>query len=178
MRGSCVRSGVFSTVFAMIIQQYRVSPSRIPGAGKGIFLERTVKRGSVIIAPTEVRNAHLFFGAAVDALPPALQSTSIRWFEDYCTIDPDWNDECYINHSFEPNGLWHLGFVFALDDLQAGTELTIDYRFLIKEGETPGFRDALTNQEIRGFSWQESLRHSTRQLQDIMEKRPLMAVER
>ena len=152
----------------MIIRKYRIAPSQIPGAGKGLFLEQAVTRGSVIVAPTEIRNVHLLSRAHLETMPPELQSTSIRWFEDYCTVDPDWNDECYINHSFEPNALWHLGFVFALADLHAGAELTIDYRMLISEGDTPGFNDAHTGREIRGFSWQESLQRSTLLLQEVM----------
>lgn len=152
----------------MIIQKYRVAASRIPGAGKGLFLEQPVARGSVIVAPTEIRNVHLLTHAHLETMPRELQSTSIRWFEEYCTVDPDWNDECYFNHSFEPNGLWHLGFVFALGNLDAGAELTIDYRMLISEGDTPGFNDALTGQEIRGFSWRESLQRSSTLLQEII----------
>lgn len=151
----------------MIISKYTIAASHIPGAGKGLFLDQPVPYGSVIVVPTEIRDAHLLDRAAVDALPDELLATSIRWFEDRYTIDPGWSDECYINHSFAPNGLWHLGFVFALGDLDAGSELTIDYRMLLGEGDTPGFRDALTGHEIKGFSWEESLRRSTTLLQEM-----------
>ena len=160
----------------MIIPKYRIHASRIPGAGKGLFLEQAVRRGSVIVAPTEIRNQDLVTRRQLDRLPEALLATSIRWFEDYCTIDPAWNDECYINHSFAPNGLWHLGFVFALGDLDAGAELTVDYRALLGEGDSPGFRDALTGHEITGFSWQESLRRSLMSLLEVsdLERQPLL----
>jgi hypothetical protein len=152
----------------MIIRKYTIAASRIPGAGKGLFLEQPVRRGDVIVAPTEIRDAHLLDREALASLPGELLATSIRWFEDRYTIDPEWSDECYINHSFAPNGLWHLGFVFALGDLDAGSELTIDYRMLLGEGDTPGFRDALTGHEITGFSWEESLRLSAEQLQEVI----------
>lgn len=151
----------------MILPRYNIAASVIPGAGKGVFLQQPVARGRVIVAPTEIRDANVLRRDDMYAVPTDLLPSSIRWFEDYCTVDPDWSDECYINHSFEPNGLWHLGFVFAIGDLDAGTELTLDYRLLLNEGETPGFRDALTGREIAGFNWRENLRRSTALLQEI-----------
>ncbi len=151
----------------MIISRYRIAPSAIPGAGKGLFLSQSVPCGSIIVAPAEIQRSNLLAGTRLEALPETLAATSIRWFEDCCTVDPEWSDECYINHSFAPNGLWHLGFVFALRDLDAGTELTVDYRMLLREGASPGFRDALTGQEIAGFSWQDALRRAAALLQEI-----------
>lgn len=151
----------------MILPKYTVAMSRIPGAGKGLFLAQPVARGSVVVAPADIRESRLIDRGRLGALDGESAATSIRWFEDYCTIDPDWSDECYINHSFSPSGLWHLGFVFAMDDLDAGSELTVDYRLLLADGETPGFNDALTGLPIIGFSWQENLRRSTALLQQI-----------
>ncbi len=39
--------------------------------------------------------------------------SGVRWFEDWFSLTQEWSDECYVNHSFKPNGLWHLGFIFA-----------------------------------------------------------------
>jgi len=79
-------------------------------------------------------------------------------------VTPEWPDECYVNHAFEPTGLWHLGFVFAAADLPAGTEITVDYRHLLAPGQEEEFRDALSGERIVGFSWEQSLRESTRAL--------------
>lgn len=152
----------------MILASYAIGPSRIPGAGKGLFLDKDVSRGTVLVAPAGIRHDQLVRRRDLPNLADKLQSSSVRWFEDVCTVDPDWNDECYINHAFQPNGLWHLGFVFALNDLEAGSELTIDYRLLLGEGETPGFRDALTGLPIVGFDWRESVQRSAALLQDLM----------
>jgi hypothetical protein len=91
-------------------------------------------------------------------------AAAVRWFEDECTVSLDWPDECYVNHSFAPNGLWHLGFIFAARALQPGEELTVDYRHLLPEGEREAFHDAASGEPIIGFSWAESLARSTREL--------------
>ena len=151
----------------MILFRYRIAASRIPGAGQGVFLEQPVSAGRVIVAPDAI--------PAVYPLPDILArpdseqalAASVRWFEDRFTVSLDWPDECYINHDFEPNGLWHLGFVFAERDLEAGEELTIDYRHLLDEGQHEAFVDARSGQPIVGWSWAESLRRSSARLAQL-----------
>jgi hypothetical protein len=148
----------------MILPRYRIAPSTMAGAGLGLWLEQAVSRGSVIVAPDAIPRTWSW--QEIDARPDreALLRSAIRWFESHYTVTPDWPDECYLNHSFEPCGIWHLGFVFAARDLPAGTEVTVDYRHLLGEGQQEVFRDAQTGQAIVGLSWGESLRLSTEQL--------------
>lgn len=152
----------------MILPRYRVDASRIPGAGKGLFLDEPVARGRLITAPDDIRTVHRWDD--VQAMPNAAQllPATVRWFEDRYTITPEWPDECYINHSFAPCGLWHLGFVFALDELPVGTEVTVDYRHLLAPGQEEDFVDAQSGQRIVGYSWEESLAYSTAQLQALL----------
>lgn len=148
----------------MILPRYRIAPSRIPGAGQGLYLEEPVARGRIVVAPDAIPATFGWDEVRAQPDPSAAMAAAVRWFEDRYTISLDWPDECYLNHSFEPNGLWHLGFVFAARDLDAGEELTVDYRHLLPEGEPEAFRDAATGREIIGFSWAESLASSTRAL--------------
>lgn len=148
----------------MIVVPYQVVASSIPGAGKGLQLTAPVVRGSVIIAPD---NIHTVWPAATLREYPADSlevQASVRWFEQWFSITPEWTDECFVNHSFAPNALWHLGFIFALDDLATGTELTVDYRLLLGDDEDPGFACANTGRPIRGWPWRESLARSAAQL--------------
>jgi hypothetical protein len=94
----------------MILPRYHIADSSIRGAGKGLFLDEIVAAGRVITAPDRIERT--FRHAEITASPElsAQFHASARWFEDYYTLSPDWPDECYINHSFTPNGLWHLGF--------------------------------------------------------------------
>lgn len=148
----------------MILPRYHIGPSSIAGAGQGLFLDEAVARGRIVVAPDAIDRTWRFdeIAAATDA--PARLAAAARWFEDRYTVSLDWPDECYVNHAFAPTGLWHLGFIFAADDLSAGTELTVDYRHLLAPGQEESFRDAQTGEPIVGFGWRESLSASTRAL--------------
>ncbi len=152
----------------MILPRYHVAASGIPGAGKGLFLDVPVARGRLVTAPDDIRKVYKW--TEIEALPNAdeLLPATVRWFEDRYTVTPEWPDECYINHSFAPNGLWHLGFVFALRDLAPGEEITVDYRHLLAPGQEEDFRDATTGDRIVGYGWAESLALSASQLRDIV----------
>jgi hypothetical protein len=148
----------------MILPRYHIGPSLIAGAGQGLFLDEPVARGRLITAPDAIPRVYTF--DEVMAMPDAdtLLPATVRWFEDRYTVTPEWPDECYINHAFEPNGLWHLGFVFATADLPIGSEITVDYRHLLAPGQEEEFRDSQTGAAIVGFSWAESLRASAHAL--------------
>jgi hypothetical protein len=148
----------------MILPRYRIASSTIPGAGQGLFLDEPVARGRVLIAPDAIPRTWRMEEIRARPDAEALLPSTIRWFEDQCTVTPEWPDECYVNHAFEPTGIWHLGFVFAAADLPAGTELTVDYRHLLPEGEREVFDDARTGAPIVGLSWAESLALGIRQL--------------
>ncbi|KRE88409.1 hypothetical protein ASG87_07305 [Frateuria sp. Soil773] len=150
----------------MILPRYRIAASTIGGAGKGLFLEEPVAAGQVVTAPDAIDRTYRRDEVAAR---PDLFHACARWFEDRYTLSPDWPDECYINHSFEPTGLWHLGFVFAARDLPAGTEITVDYRHLLPPGEAEDFLDAATGEKIIGLPWAESLASSTRTLGRLLD---------
>jgi hypothetical protein len=148
----------------MITIPYRVGPSRIPGAGLGIHTTGPVEAGRVITAPVAIERTWRPCEIAARPDAQAILPAAVRWFEDQCTVGLEWPDECYLNHAFDPTGIWHLGFVFAARDLAADTEITIDYRHLLPEGETEAFVDAPTGRPIIGLPWRESLALSLSQL--------------
>lgn len=145
----------------MFLIRYRIAASTVPGAGKGVFLDEAIRAGRILMAPDAIPAVHTL--AEVESHPAGAQAAAacVRWFEDRYTISLDWPDECYVNHSFAANGLWHLGFVFAARDIAAGEELSIDYRHLLPPGEREPFLDAASGAPIVGYSWEESLRVST-----------------
>jgi hypothetical protein len=147
---------------------YRIEPSQIAGAGKGFFLSEPVPRGKVIIAPD---NIHTVWPETRLRSFPADSievESSVRWFEDWFSLTPEWSDECFVNHSFRASGLWHLGFIFAADNLAVGSELTVDYRLVIGDGERMPFRDGESGRPIVGLPWREALLESTRLLQGLI----------
>lgn len=151
----------------MIVPAYEVRPAR-HAEGKGIFLLEAARRGQVLVAPDAINK--VYSGPQRRALQPGTpeDDACVRWFEDYHTVSTDWPDDCYVNHSFTPSGLWHLGFIFATRELQPGDEVTVDYRFLVNDNEVLPFRDAETGREIIGYTWEENLRLSTEQLLQLL----------
>lgn len=153
----------------MILPRYRIAPSSISGAGNGLFLEEKVAAGQIVTAPDAIDRTWRFEELRQDPALQAQMYAAARWFEDRYTVSPDWPDECYINHSFTPSGLWHLGFVFALKDLPVGTEITVDYRHLLPPGQEEDFIDTATGEKIIGLSWHESLLSTTRALAALLD---------
>lgn len=148
----------------MILPRYTLASSHIPGAGRGVFLAEPVSRGRVLVAPDAIDRVYRWDEVLAQPDPESTLAACVRWFEDRYTVTPEWPDECFLNHSFEPSGLWHLGFVFALRDLPAGEELTVDYRHLLAPDQPEVFRDAISGRAIVGFGWEESLRRSSVEL--------------
>lgn len=152
----------------MIIPRYRVAASRIAGAGQGLFVDERVARGAVIVAPDNVHTVwpeHELRRYPADSREV---ESSVRWFEDWFSLTPEWSDECYVNHSYSPTALWHLGFIFALTDLDAGTEVTMDYRYVIGDGERMPFADGETGREIVGLPWAQALGESAAMLATLV----------
>lgn len=155
----------------MIVPKYRVEPSRIPHAGKGLFLDEAVAKGRVIIAPDNIHTVWPEAKLRQYAEDSIEVESSVRWFEDHYSLTPEWSDECYVNHSFEPTALWHLGFIFAAADLAAGAEVTVDYQLVIGSGEVMPFKDSVTGRDIVGLSWDDNLRRSAASLLALLPAR-------
>lgn len=152
----------------MILPRYRIADSAIPGAGKGLFVDEFVAAGQIVTAPDGIDATYSWQDITSSPALSANLFAVARWFGDRYTVSPDWPDECYVNHSFEPTGLWHLGFIFAAKDLPQGTEITVDYRHLLAPGQEESFQDAATGGKITGLSWQDSLAQSTRALARLL----------
>ena len=152
----------------MILPRYHVNDSIIAGAGKGLFLAESVDAGKLVVAPDDIRKVYKWNEILERPDSAEMMHATVRWFEDRYTVTPEWPDECYINHAFEPTALWHLGFVFALSDLPEGTEITVDYRHLLAPGQREEFVDSKTGRDIVGYSWTESLARSTAQLNTLV----------
>lgn len=76
--------------------------------------------------------------------------------------------ENFMNHSDNPNVLYHAGICYALENIQAHTELTTDYRFILSDKDVP-FLDKTNGKEVIGFSNMQSLLLSAKKLVEILE---------
>jgi len=68
--------------------------------------------------------------------------------------------------------VYHCGLCFAARDLNAGEELTVDYRYFMSE-DLDGFCDRHTGRQIRGFTGREAFVRSLRQLNGIFSDEPV-----
>lgn len=152
----------------MILPRYRVDASRIAGAGKGLFADEVIAQGRVIIAPDNVHTVWPESKLRRYAANSVEVESSVRWFETHFSLTPEWSDECFVNHSFSPNALWHLGFIFALREIAAGEEILMDYRHVIGSGEVMPFKDSETGRQIVGLPWPQALHDSAQQLVTIL----------
>ena len=153
----------------MLRFKYLIQNSTLAGAGKGLFTEEDLKRGSIIIFPNQEHQ--LFDRAKWKTLAAnSIEAISaIRWFEDIFSVDPEWSPESHLNHSFTPNAVWHLGFVFALRDIQVGEEIFINYGLLLDEDETLDFKDSITGREIQGLPYDVAIGLSAGQVAALFE---------
>ena len=152
----------------MILPRYRVAASGIAGAGKGLFVDEAIAKGRVIVAPDNIHTVWPEAKLRTFASDSIEVESSVRWFEDQFSLTPEWSDECFVNHSFTPNALWHLGFIFALRTIAIDEEIFMDYRHVIGSGEVMPFKDGVTGQQIIGLPWPQVLHDSAQQLVTVL----------
>jgi len=147
--------------------------STIQGAGLGLFALARASRGSYLGLdfpnPERLEEAD-----KLQALPPSLRCHAWRLIEHVCFApNPDRRSAAdFLNHSFEPNILIHAGHYFALQDIEPGDELFVDYRFVFDPSWGGALVDVQSGKAVVGFEWREALRRSTSLLLEILESAP------
>jgi hypothetical protein len=58
--------------------------------------------------------------------------------------------------------------VFAYDNWDSGTEITIDYSLLTHENEALDFNDSITGKPVVGVSYKEAMQRSTKDLLSLI----------
>ena len=142
-------------------------------AGKGLFAVEPVRKGSVVGCFTlgsAVATEAEYVQACAERRNP-LMRTGTRYVGRYFTYGNEAAAYTYMNHSFEPTLLLHCGVLFARRDLEAGEELTIDYRYALDDTDVGVYADAATGIEIRGYPAKETLLRTARELVELI--RPL-----
>jgi len=138
--------------------------------GNGLFAAEAVPKGKIICffsTGAEVITEAEFL-RAIQTDDHAIIRTGTRHAGRFFTHGNAHEPYTFLNHSFTPNLLCHCGMVMARQDIAAGDELTVDYRTLIDDTEVGIYSDAATGREIRGFSAQETLLRTARELIEIL----------
>lgn len=146
-------------------------------SGKGIFALEPIPRGAIIgdltfdakIITEEAYqqaqrdgNLHMIKCAIRVAGSLYVYTTPPRLSEGIL------DNEDYINHSTNPNMLYHCGLLFALRAIQPDEELTADYQFLLAPQDVCSFPDKETGKLVTGGEGIAALRESTRLLLDLL----------
>ncbi len=143
--------------------------------GYGLYAAEDIKRGEIIMIWTA--DAYLIpeheYIAKLKTNDKQMLATGARYVGStflYTDVGPgkDRYDN-YINHSFEPNVLYHCGVCFALCDICDGDELTTDYTYLLAEGDVESFYDVNSKRQVYGANAHECLMVTTDKLAKLLQ---------
>jgi len=137
---------------------------------KGLFILEPVKKGEIIGIMTV--NCGIMteseYQEEQEKGNEIIIMTGVRWAGKYFLYGNSICNEDYINHSEDPNMLYHCGICVALRDLYPGDELTINYKFLLAENDVYSFIDKETGKKVDGLSWREALIQSTEEFINLL----------
>lgn len=75
--------------------------------------------------------------------------------------------EDHVNHSFNPNMLYHCGICFAKCDIKVDDELFVNYNYVLARNDEYAFYDE-NKKLVDGFSGKDALIDSTKELCQIL----------
>ena len=139
--------------------------------GRALFAAERVRRGTIVCSFTlgsDVTTEDDYVRAVAENRQPVTR-TGTRYAGRYFTFGNVDAPHNFVNHSFTPSLLCHCGVVLALRDLEAGDELTLDYRTLIDTTDVGIYNDAVSGHEIRGLGARETILKTARDLIALVE---------
>jgi len=154
-----IRPGYIVSAKSVRTIPIEVRSSLIEGAGRGVFALESIQRGSFV--GMDFSSADMLTAEA-DVTAESRYGCERR-IEHICldTRKREREGFDFLNHSLEPNLHFHVGYYFALRNIEKDEELTIDYRFLDSPlwGPDADLRDE-AGKALVGYEWRESLRRS------------------
>lgn len=148
----------------------RIAPSTLAGVGLAAFALEAAPRGTLLGIDLPQSDWMISAPEALH-LPRQERSQTWRHVEDICFRGGEGQVTAsnYLNHSFQPNVLWHLGCYWALQDLEPGDELTLDYRPLIDPAWSHRIVDAASAQPLIGLEGKRALLDNAKALVRLLE---------
>jgi SET domain-containing protein len=148
----------------MLLVKTEVRPS--PIAEEGLFALEPIKKGTIVailsyqakIMSEDEYQMHQRNGNEL------IVKTAVRWVGDYFLYLDAIGHEEYINHSSDPNLLYHCGICFALRDIQPGEEMTAKYQYFLARQDVHAFVDSATGEHVDGLPPREALLKSAKEL--------------
>ena len=151
-----------AAVTVYIENDFDIKPSAIHGLG--VFSRRDYAVGDAVLFFREPIFREEDFERLAPEIPELVSNAAARFVGPYMSYDIKLKSIDYINHSANPNILYHCGIGFARRPIAAGDELTADYHYILTESETIDTPDG----DVTGHSALETLRRTTTELLQIL----------
>lgn len=155
-----------ATFYAAFCVDVEVRPSAVHG--EGVHLLRPVRKGAILC--NVFRSPDITFATESEILrlwehnPRAAVLVTGRIYGDYFAYGTHMDAECYLNHSDDANAINYLGQTIALRDIDAGEEVTIDYRFIF----APQMYITTGNGRVHGYTSAEARERGDRILAGLL----------
>lgn len=150
-----------------------VKASGIAKAGTGLFADEDIHIGEIVmIFSTDcfIISKSDYDNQQRDGNELMMQ-TGCRFIGDvFLYTDSKTRFDNYINHSFTPNILYHAGICLAKEDIKKGTELTVDYRYILSEDDEYSFIDTNSGKLVKGIDGNAALKSSCEELLELLKK--------
>ncbi|MBN2531384.1 MAG: SET domain-containing protein [Spirochaetales bacterium] len=156
----------------MLYIKTEIRESLIPGAGEGLFSLEPVKKGRIIAnlaLSSRVMTEEEYQEEQRKGNKSVIQ-TAVRWVGNYFLYTDTIGNADYINHSSPATLLYHCGICFAREDIKAGDELTVDYRYFLAENDVYSFSCGKGNHVVDGLSGRNALLQSARELISLLKE--------
>lgn len=136
--------------------------------GFGVFTNERIKKGDVVMVWTQ--NHYLIseneYHKQQKNGNEIIKQTGVRFINDIFLYTNLGQIEDFVNHSFEPNLLYHCGICFAKRNILVGEELFVNYEYLLSVSDECSFIDLLTGKNVIGK--ENSLINSTKELYELL----------
>ncbi len=141
-----------------------------PIAGTGVFAREPITRGEIVGNLGHLGRivTEAEYQAAQEAGDTLLIKSAIRWVGEYFVYNETISDEEYINHSIDPNMLYHCGVLFARKDIAPGEELTCDYKYFLAVDDYCQFPHVGGRGTVSGLPGKAALLESARELVELL----------
>ena len=161
----------------MILFKTQIKKSKI--SGKGLFASEKIPKKSVVFILPLLKNTKAISGKDFNKIwakkKPTkkdiyLRKEAVRYIQDIFIYSVKGDKKTlYINHSDNPNILYHCGIGFAKKDIKNGDEITVDYRYFDTD-KSDNFINKETGQKMIKPSADYLLKQSTMELFNLLAK--------
>lgn len=141
-----------------------------PISNRGLFTDVEIPKGSIVgLLPyqTKLISESAYQKGQYEG-DKVISMTGVRWVGDYFIVGDEITNEEYLNHSDNPNLLYHCGILISLKRIHANEELTVNYELFLAEDDVLSFTNTESGRKIDGLSGISSLKKSCTELLQLL----------